>query len=136
MTAKEYLQRYQTAYREARDTELRMAQLRLKYAAPAAIEYSDMPKAHNSEHDLSDYIVKMDELTDHLISKYTRCMGIEADILNRLDMMEKQEEREVLRMRYIDGCRWDEIADKLHYTYRHVTRLHGTALLNFPMPAE
>ena len=136
MTAKEYLQRYQTAYREAQDTEQRITQLRLKYAAPAAIEYSDMPKAHNSEHDLSDYIVKMDELTDHLISKYTRCMGIEADILNRLDMMEKQEEREVLRMRYIDGCRWDEIADKLHYTYRHVTRLHGTALLNFPMPAE
>lgn len=136
MTAKEYLQRYQTAYREAQDTELRMAQLRLKYAAPAAIEYSDMPKAYSSEHDLSDYIVKMDELTDHLISKYTRCMGIEADILERLDMMEKQEEREVLRMRYIDGCRWDEIADKLHYTYRHVTRLHGTALLNFPMPAE
>ena len=136
MTAKEYLQRYQTAYREAQDTEQRITQLRLKYAAPAAIEYSDMPKAHNSEHDLSDYIVKMDALTDHLISKYTKCMGIEGDILERLDRMEKQEEREVLRMRYIDGCRWDEIADRLHYTYRHVTRLHGTALLNFPMPTE
>ena len=57
MTTKEYLQRYQIAYREAKDTELRMAQLRLKYSAPTAIEYSDMPKAHNSEHDLSDYIV-------------------------------------------------------------------------------
>ena len=146
MTAKEYLQRYQTAYREAQDTEQRITQLRLKYAAPAAIEYSDMPKAHNSKHDLSDYIVKMDELTDHLISKYTRCMAIEADILERLDMMEKQndrldriqiqKEREVLRMRYIDDLDWDEIADKLHYTYRHVTRLHGTALLHFPMPTE
>ena len=95
-----------------------------------------MPKTHNSEHDLSDYVAKMDELTDWLIAKYTRCMGIEGDILERLDRMEKQEEREVLRMRYIDGYRWDEIADKLHYTYRHVTRLHGTALLHFPMPTE
>lgn len=136
MTSKEYLQRYQTAYREAQDTEQRITQLRLKYAAPAAIEYSDMPKAHNSEHDLSDYIVKMDELTDHLISKYTKCMGIEADILNRLDRMERQEEREVLRMRYIDGYRWDEIADKLHYSYRQVMRIRGTALLHFPVPAE
>lgn len=134
MTAKEYLMRYKIAYREAQDTELRMAQLRLKYGAPQAIQYSDMPKAHSSEHDLSDYVAKMDELTDWLIAKYTRCMDIEADILERLDMMEKQEEREVLRMRYIDGYRWDEIADKLHYTYRHVTRLHGTALLNFPLP--
>ena len=136
MTSKEYLQRYQTAYREAQDIELRMAQLRLKYSAPQAIQYSDMPKTHNSEHDLSDYVAKMDELTDWLIAKYTRCMGIEGDILERLDRMEKQEEREVLRMRYIDGYRWDEIADKLHYTYRHVTRLHGTALLHFPMPTE
>lgn len=136
MTSKEYLLRYRIAYREAQDTEQRITQLRLKYAAPAAIEYSDMPKAHNSEHDLSDYIVKLDKLTDHLISKYTRCMGIEGDILRRLDMMDKQEEREVLRMRYIDGYRWDEIADRLHYSYRQVTRIHGTALLNFPLPEE
>lgn len=133
ITAKEYLLRYSKAYREAKDTELRMAQIRLKYGAPSAIEYSDMPRAHSTEHDLSDYMVKMDELTDHLISKYTRCMGIEVDILERLDRMEKQEEREVLRMRYVDCLKWQDIADKLHYTYRNVTRIHGRALLNFPM---
>ena len=136
MTAKEFLRRTTKIRKEIDELENRIKETRASYMAPRAIQYDDMPKAHNSEHDLSDYIVKMDELTDHLISKYTKCMGIEADILNRLDMMEKQEEREVLRMRYIDGCRWDEIADKLHYTYRHVTRLHGTALLNFPMPVE
>lgn len=136
MTAKEYLQRYQTAYREAQDTKRRITQLRLKYAAPAAIEYSDMPKAHNSEHDLSDYIVKMDELTDHLISKYTKCMGIEADILERLDMMEKQEEREVLRLRYVDGKTWEEIARHIGTVERNVYYIHGRALLNFPVPAD
>ena len=136
MTAKEYLQRYQIAYREAQDTEQRITQLRLKYAAPAAIEYSDMPKAHNSEHDLSDYIVKMDALTDRLISKYTRCMAIEADILERLDMMEKQEEREVLRLRYVDGKTWEEIARHIGTVERNVYYIHGRALLNFPVPAD
>ena len=136
MTAKEYLQRYQTAYREAQDTEQRITQLRLKYAAPAAIEYSDMPKAHNSEHDLSDYIVKMDALTDRLISKYTRCMAIEADILERLDMMEKQEEREVLRLRYVDGKTWEEIARHIGTVERNVYYIHGRALLNFPVPTD
>ena len=134
MTAKEYLLRYHTAYREAKDTEVRMAQIRLKYSAPAAIEYSDMPKAHSSEHDLSDYIVKMDELTDRLISKYTRCMAIEADILERLDRMEKQEEREVLRMRYIDGKKWEEIADRIGTVTRNIYFIHGRALRNFPLP--
>ena len=111
----------------------RMAQIRLKYAAPSAINYSDMPKAHNSEHDLSDYIVKMDELTDYMISKYTRLRGIEVDIYTRVDRMENQRERELLRYRYIDGMTWTEIADALDTTERNVYFIHGRALRHFPM---
>lgn len=134
MTAKEYLQRYKTAQKEAEDVELRITQLRLRYAAPSAIEYSDMPRAHDSEHDLSDYMAKMDELTSYLVEKYKRCMGIEVDIYQRLDSMDRQEEREVLRYRYIDGMTWEQIAQRTGYVLRHIYRLHGNALQNFPLP--
>lgn len=133
MTAKEYLQQYRHIQREIEDIDRRMAQIRLKYAAPSAINYSDMPKAHNSEHDLSDYIVKMDELTDYMISKYTRLRGIEVDIYMRVDRMENQKERELLRYRYIDGMTWTEIADALDTTERNVYFIHGRALRHFPM---
>ena len=93
MTAKEYLLQYKHIQREIEDIDRRMAQIRLKYAAPSAINYSDMPKAHNSNHDLSDYVAKMDELTDYMISKYTRLRGIEVDIYLRVDRMENQQER-------------------------------------------
>ena len=134
MTPKEYLQRYKTAQKEAEDVELRITQLRLRYAAPSAIEYSDMPRAHDSEHDLSDYMAKMDELTSYLVEKYKRCMGIEVDIYQRLDSMDRQEEREVLRYRYIDGMTWEQIAQRTGYVLRHIYRLHGNALQNFPLP--
>ena len=101
MTAKEYLLQYKHIQREIEDIDRRMAQIRLKYAAPSAINYSDMPKAHNSNHDLSDYVAKMDELTDYMISKYTRLRGIEVDIYMKVDRMENQRERELLRYRYI-----------------------------------
>lgn len=133
MTAKEYLHQYRNIQREIEDIDRRMAQIRLKYAAPSAINYSDMPKAHNSEHDLSDYIVKMDELTDYMISKYTRLRGIEVDIYMRVDRMENQKERELLRYRYIDGMTWTEIADALDTTERNVYFIHGRALRHFPM---
>ena len=133
MTAKEYLQRYRDTQREIEDLDYRMAQLRLKYAAPSAINYSDMPKAHNTEHDLSDYMAKMDEMTDYMISKYTRLRGIEVDIYLRLDRMEKQEERELLRFRYIDDLKWSEIADRLGTVERNVHFIHGRALQHFPM---
>lgn len=133
MTAKEYLLQYRVVQREIEDLDYRMAQLRLKYAAPSAINYSDMPKAHNSEHDLSDYVAKMDEMTDYMISKYTRLRGVEVDIYLRLDRMENQDERELLRYRYIDGLTWVQIADRLHTVERNVYFIHGRALRNFPM---
>lgn len=133
MTAKEYLLQYRAVQREIEDLDYRMAQLRLKYAAPSAINYSDMPKAHNSEHDLSDYVAKMDEMTDYMISKYTRLRGVEVDIYLRLDRMENQDERELLRYRYIDGLTWVQIADRLHTVERNVYFIHGRALRNFPM---
>ena len=133
MTAKEYLLQYQHIQREIEDIDRRMAQVRLKYAAPSAINYSDMPKAHNSNHDLSDYVAKMDELTDYMISKYTRLRGIEIDIYMRVDSMENQQERELLRHRYIDGMTWTQIADAMLTTERNVYFIHGRALQHFPM---
>ena len=133
MTAKEYLTRYRDIKREIKDIDRRMAQLRLKYAAPGAISYSDMPKAHNSEHDLSDYVAKMDEMTDYLISKYTKLRGIEVDIYMRVDKMPDQTERELIRYRYIDGMTWTKTADALDTTERNVYFIHGRALRHFPM---
>lgn len=141
MTAKEYLTRYRDAYREAQDIELQMTQLRLKYALPTAIKYSDMPKAHNTEHDLSDYMVKMDALTDRLVKQYCRCMGIEVDILDRIERMvvESERERQVLKYRYTfiqdDGnlLKWEEVASKMNVVRMTATRIHGIALLHFPM---
>jgi len=133
MTAKEYLMRFRQVMREIEDLDRRMAQLRLKYAAPSAINYSDMPKAHDSNHDLSDYIAKMDEMTEYMINKYTRLRGIEVDIYKRLDRMQDQTEREILRYRYIDGLNWEQISTRLNYSKRNVTRIHGRALQHFPL---
>lgn len=132
MTAKEFLLQYKWAKREAADVELRITQLRLRYGAPSAINYSDMPSAHNP-HDLSDYIIQLEKLTDYLFEKYQRCIGIETDIYMRLDQMTDQIEREVLRYRYVDGLTWEQIADRMSYSRRNITRIHGRALQHFPL---
>lgn len=141
MTAKEYLIRYRDAVRESREIELKITQLRLRYGAPSAINYNDMPKAHNSEHDLSDYMEKLEELTGKLYGKYEKCLGTMIDIEMRLDQMEgpnAQLEREILRHRYTDITEdgrlspWENVADAVHYSERTVKRAHGTALQHFP----
>ena len=144
MTAKEYLLRYRDAKREANEMGLKITQLRLKYAAPSAIKYSDMPTAHDANHDLSDYAARLDELTDLLVARYSRCIGIEIDIEQRLDRMNAdhpqiQVFREILRHRYLTLTDkgqlnpWEEVAASVGYSDRRVKSLHGIALLYFPV---
>lgn len=141
MTAREYLTRYRDAVRESREIELKITQLRLRYGAPSAINYSDMPKAHNNS-DLSDYAEKLDELTTLLYGKYEKCLGIMVDVEMRLDRMDAgpntQIEREILRHRYTDITdqgrlsSWDSVSAAVGYSRRQVERFHGSALQHFP----
>lgn len=143
MTAKEMLLQYRNAWREAQEMELKITQLRLKYAAPSAINYSDMPKAHNSNHDLSEYAARLDQLTKILIDRYSACIGIEIDIEQRLERMKGPQQyeqvfREILRHRYLtltdkgDLNTWENVGRQVGYSDRRVKSLHGVALLYFP----
>ena len=142
MTAREYLTRYRDAVRESREIELKITQLRIRYGAPGAINYSDMPKAHNNS-DLSDYMEKLEELTNLLFRKYEKCLGIMVDIETRLDRLEAgpntQIEREVLRHRYTDiteqgrFASWESVGAAVGFSRRTVERVHGSALQHFPM---
>ena len=142
MTAKDYLCRYRDATREAQEVELRITQLGLRYGAPTAINYSDMPKAHTNS-DLSDYVVQLEKLTDILYKRYEKCLGICADIELRLDQIKGKDAqlmREVLRHRYTyitDKGKltpWEEVADAVGFSRRTVERIHGQALQHFPVP--
>ena len=133
MTPHEYLQRYLDARNEALEIEYRIEALVKQYAMPSAIEYSDMPKAQNTEHDLSDYIVKLDELTQELHRKRAECLEIMADINDRVETMEEATERTVLRYRYIHGMKIETIADVMHMTERNVYYIRDKALQHFPL---
>lgn len=133
MTPHEYLQRYLDARNEALEIEYRIEALVKQYAMPSAIEYSDMPKAQNTEHNLSDYIVKLEELTQELHKKREECLGIMSDINDRVETMEDATERTVLRYRYIHGMKIETIADVMHMTERNVYYIRDKALQHFPL---
>ena len=127
MTVKEWLSRYKTAWKEAEDVEQRLTHIRLKYARPSAIIYSDMPKAHHQS-DLSDYAAQVERYETILVSKYSKCIGIEVETYQMIDKLDKAEERKVLREYYIDGRKWQDIANDIPCVLRNVHRIHGRAL--------
>lgn len=129
---KEYLRSYRRMYYKLKSLEEQKQGLVEAVRSAKAIQYSDMPKK-TRQSDLSDYIIKIDELISQIneceIKLRNRRLAIEQGIITISDGIES----EILRKRYIEAKSFEEIATELGYTYRHVIRMHGWALLKFEL---
>ncbi|SHM95784.1 Sigma-70, region 4 [Anaerosporobacter mobilis DSM 15930] len=123
---KEYLQGYRWIYRKILSLQYKKASLIEIMESAKAIKYSDMPKVHKHT-DLSDYIVKLDELITEINYKKQELeekrLEIERCIVG-LDEKEKQ----VIRKRYIELRKWGDISKIMSLNIRTVHRVHGRAL--------
>ena len=52
-------------------------------------------------------------------------------IERQIKQMENEDEQEVLRLRYITGLKWEEVALKMNYSWKWIHKIHGRALQNF-----
>ena len=127
MTAKEFLRRTTKIRKEIDELENRIKEVRASYMAPRAIQYNDMPKAHNTS-DLSDYYARVEIFVDMLLEKEKELIGVHADIVMTVDRLEDPDERRVLMLRYIDRKPWIAIANAIPCSERAVYYIHGRAL--------
>ena len=128
---KEYLRSYRRAIRREKDILLEIQRLRLDKMFPSVVN-DRMPKGTHQS-DLSDYIANMDEQIELLKLERLEKVNIYRDIEKKIRAMENTDEQDVLRYRYIDALKWDDIAEKMGYSWRQIHRIHSSALLNFKM---
>ena len=129
---KKYLLQYREALISEKILQDQIDELRSAYASPKSPNYDGMPHGFSSEHDLSDYAEKIDDLLCLVQGQRKQAVEICTDITRRIGSMPNETERDILRLRYLQGVRFTEIAERLNYTERHILRLHGEALKHFP----
>ena len=93
-------------------------------------KYDGMPHGH-SQSDLSSYVAKAESLLDELQDVMTRKHETLRLILRSIEALPNETEKTVLMLRYIRGMTFEETAKEIGRSYRHVTRLHGSALAHF-----
>ena len=132
---KKYLRSYLNLKAREAELEEEIEELRSRYAGHAII-YSDMPKG-TADKDLSDYAAEVDELERRLRIMQQEAIRIYLQISDAIEKVEKITERQVLRIRYLQGITdWDVIGDKMGYSRTHAARIHGSALLHFKVPGK
>ena len=122
--------RYLMSYRWAKKQEERILEeiqeLRMDKMFPSVVN-DGMPKG-SEQRDLSDYAVKLDELIQELkkerLEKVRKLKNIEKSIRD----LNSEDAQTIMRLRYIDGLKWEEVCVAINYEWAQMHRIHGKAL--------
>ena len=129
---KEYLRKYLEAKRMQEVLEREIDELRLDRMIPGSPAQDGMPHGSGGG-DLSGYAARLDELDRKLREQLERKIQLRAEITEKIDAMPNETESLLLRLRYIHGLKWEEVAVKMDYSWKQIHRLHSKALNNFKM---
>lgn len=128
---KEYLQLYQRAVKREKDILDEIQRLRADKMFPSVVN-DGMPRG-SCQSDLSEYMAILDEQIELLKAERLKKMRCYQKIERQIRQMENEDEQEVLRLRYIKGLKWEEVALKINYSWKQVHRIHSSALKSFKM---
>lgn len=133
---KEYLNKY----RESKNAEKRIAdQIREFESQKILIKINSMNIGVCGSRvfkDLSDCMVKEEELVEKMIQSKNKSVSIYNDIFQAVEDVPDEREREILTLRYIRCLKWEEIAVEMHVEWAHVHRIHAKALQHFKIPEK
>lgn len=109
--AADYLYRYKIAKGEVKDIERRIDRVRAEMMGVKGISYDDidMPKARNTEHDLSDYIARIDGLLRDWQDAQNRALDVMREVSDTINSISNAQARRVLMLYYVDGKKYPEI---------------------------
>ena len=128
---KEYLKSYRRAVKREKDILDEIQRLRSDKMFPSVVN-DGMPKGSNQS-DLSDYIAILDEQIELLKVERLEKARCYQKIEKQIRQMGNEDEQEVLRLRYVTGLKWEEVAARMSYSWKHIHRIHSSALCNFKM---
>lgn len=126
---KEFLRAYGKAKKETTRLKWHLEEIMKAYELPKAITISDMPKAKGKIKDLSDYMVKYEEVLTKVLTANNKQLELLQKIEGEIENISDVEEKMVLELKYIKGMEWEQLAKEMGVSRSTATRLHGKALL-------
>lgn len=125
---KERLRAYRKLCREERQISRRIQSMEAALYAPRVQHLTGMPSGGAVGRGVEDLAERHMELLDHyraLLSNVEREQLAIEQAIGSLDTTQRQ----VLRLHYIDGLTWEQVAAKTNYSLRQIHNIHGDALL-------
>ena len=134
MTAKEFLRRARGVDRRVDEATERVDRLRAKLEAGRMSSLTGMPRGGSG--DWTQTADRLIELEQRVNARIRELVRLKHAAMDAIDRVEDARQREVLELYYIDGYKWDQVAERMGITDRWALILHGRALLAVKVPKE
>lgn len=127
MTAKEELSQYNDAQGRVEETleEYRKYQER---ATKMTAIISDMPMTRGKSDKVADNATAMADINKEYLDRWIDAERKRLYITSRIDVIKNKLYRDVLKGKYVEGLKLEEIACAIKYSYDRVKHIHGEAL--------
>lgn len=74
------------------------------------------------------YVSALNELKQKIVYFRYQKVKVCMDLYDKIEAMEDEQEKRLLKYRYIRGYRWEVIADKMGYSVRQIFNIHNKIL--------
>lgn len=129
-TPKEYLRQLRTAEIKIEQKEEELE--RLKSSLESISTGTDGERVQTTPRDrLSEEITRIVDLEKEINSDLGALLMLRNKIINEIQSMDNPVYINILYKRYVEYKSLEEIAVEMSYSYIHIKRLHGYALLEF-----
>ena len=125
MTVKEWLWRGRRIEREIETLEKAREETYTRLVSAVSAPDKIVVSATKDPHLFDTYAA----FSEKLASKVSELIAVRVEIIQAIDQLPERQHRILLTDRYIRSMSWEEICVEMHYSWKHVHRLHGYALL-------
>lgn len=133
---KEYLSRFLQTERQI-ERKLEEVERLHSLAERVTSLLSDMPRSGSGQGSrIERALEKLDRLNREIAEDIERYVLLQRGVTAILEQLSDMTMRTVLEYRYLNGATWEQIAEKMGFTYQWVCSLHQKALKQLQFPED
>lgn len=125
---KEELKEYIETKREIKIIEEKIEFLKEKKTSIKSMIIDDMPKPEPEQDRLGQLLVQIEELIEIYNKKQDKLFKQQMKIEKCIDKIEDSIDRNIIRLKYIDGYTWERICVMLNYSWNGIHKKHRKIL--------
>lgn len=125
---KKELKEYIETKREIKIIEEKIEYLESKKTSIKSMIIDDMPKPEPEQDRLGELLGEIEELIELYNEKQSNLIKQQMKIEKCIDKLDNALERNIMRLRYLEGHKWEKVCVETNYSWENVHRIHRKIL--------